>query len=95
MKISPFCKNSKALLVLLIIITILSTRSGKYTYLVNIVFFASLFLIYKPSISYIFIFYLQFSLLLSLIGLLNNNNIVNIISDFISFTPIILLFFTI
>lgn len=93
MKISPFCKNSKALLVLLIIITILTIRSGKYTYLVNIVFFASLFLIYKPSISWIFIFFLQFSLLLSLIGLLYNNNIINIISDFISFTPIILLFF--
>ncbi len=93
MKISLFGKNSKALLVLLIIITILSIRSGKYTYLSNIIFFASLFLIYKPSISYIFIFYLQFSLLLIVIGILNNNNFTDIISDFISFTPIILLFF--
>jgi len=47
--------DSKFLLSLLLFIVLLTIRSGKYTYIVNILFFISLFIYYRTGLSKMFL----------------------------------------
>jgi hypothetical protein len=83
--------NSKLLVALLIIINLLSVRSGKYTYIVNLIFFISLFVFYKPMLTNISSIFLTVSCYLALNGIIEGNKFNYILEDFLTFSPLIYL----
>jgi len=90
---NPFSnKDSKFLIFLLIFISILSIRSGRYTSLVNFSFFVGLFLYYRPNFTISFLRYFAIILFYSIWGIIHGNDYYSIIEDIMSFSPLILLF---
>jgi len=91
--ISPFSsKNSKLILFLLLLISILSIRSGKYTSIVNILFFGGLFFYYRIVLTTHSLRYFALIIFFTIWGIIHGNNYDSIIEDVLSFSPIILLF---
>jgi hypothetical protein len=90
----PFSKyDSEFLLSLLLFIGLLSIRSGKYTYIVNILFFICLFIYYRPVLSKIFLGMFLIAVFLTMWGIISGNQPISIAGDFVIFSPLILLFF--
>ena len=90
----PFSQHdSRFLLSLLLFIILLSIRSGKYTYIVNILFFISLFIYYRPVLSKIFLRIFLFTSFLTISGIISGNQFISIAGDFVIFSPLMLLFF--
>ena len=90
---NPFSnKNSKLLLFLLIFISILSIRSGKYTPIVSILFFIGLFFFYRPVLTNTFLRFFAVIIFLTFWGAIRGNDFNSIIEDLMSFSPLILLF---
>ena len=85
-------KNSSFLLLLLLFILVLSIRSGKYTYLVNSLFFLILFITIKIRFSIHTFYYLLLFGILTIYGIILGNDYASIIEDIFSFSPLILLF---
>ena len=86
-------KKFTLMMVLMLIISVIFVRSGKYTYLVNSIFFLILFIFYRTSFSVHFFRYFFASICFLLWGIARGNEIPYMIEDFINFTPLILLFF--
>jgi hypothetical protein len=85
-------KNSSFILFLLLFILVLSVRSGKYTYLVNSIFFITLFFTYKTRITVHAFYYLLLIGILTIWGIILGNDYISIIEDVFSLSPLILLF---
>ena len=80
------------MLFLLLFIMLLTIRSGKYTYIVNSLFFIALFLTYRVRFSvHTFSYFLLFGFL-TIWGFIFGNDITSIAEDILSFSPLILLF---
>ena len=80
------------MLFLLLFILLLTIRSGKYTYIVNSLFFIALFLTYRVRFSvHTFCYFLLFGFL-TIWGFIFGNDITSIAEDILSFSPLILLF---
>lgn len=80
------------MLFLLLFILLLTIRSGKYTYIVNSLFFIALFLTYRVRFSvHTFYYFLLFGFL-TIWGFIFGNDITSIAEDILSFSPLILLF---
>ena len=90
---NPFSnKNSTLMLVLMLLILLLSVRSGKYTYLVNILFFAVLFFYYRTFLTSHALKYFVVIIFLTFWGLIHGNNFISIMEDLLGLSPFILLF---
>lgn len=80
------------MLFLLLFILLLTIRSGKYTYIVNSLFFIALFLTYRVRFSvHTFYYFLLFGFL-TIWGFIFGNDLTSIADDILSFSPLILLF---
>jgi hypothetical protein len=85
-------KDSSFMLFLLIVILLLTIRSGKYTYIVNSLFFIAMFLTYRVRFSvHTFCYFLLFGFL-TIWGFFFGNDFTSIAEDILSFSPLILLF---
>ncbi len=86
-------KNKPLLLFILLIITqLFHIRAGKYYVFVTLIFFISLFFLYKPKFNSYILFGFLISLFLTIRGLLNGNLILDILNDFLIFSPILISF---
>jgi hypothetical protein len=93
MKNITFQKNkSVMILFLLLLVSIVSLRSGGYTNVVNMLFFSSLLIFYRIRLTvYSHIYFLVFSFY-TLFGIIRGNNFDSVLEDILSFVPFILLF---
>lgn len=85
--------DSRFLLFLLLFTILLTIRSGKYTYIVNILFFISLFIYYRPALSKMFLRIFVFTFFFTMWGVISGNKFTSIVEDVVIFSPLILLFF--
>ena len=83
-------RHRKLIFIVLFIITqLLSIRAGKYFVFVTLIFFITLFFFLKPKFNKYILFGFLLSFLLCVRGILNGNLFVNILEDFLIFTPIL------
>lgn len=92
MKIPFSRKDSRLIIFLMILILVLLVRSGKYTYLVNALFFGTLTFYYSPYLTKLTARYFAVFIFFTFWGIIRGNNLIYIIEDLFSFAPIILLF---
>lgn len=93
MKLSIFNKNTSTLIIAgLLVLLLLGVRSGKYTYILNILFFTSLFVMYPKRLSIHNFRYLLFFIFLLLWGFIHGNHFNSIVLDIGAFSPLILIF---
>lgn len=77
--------------IVLIIYTIVVSRSSYLSPLVNMILIVSFMFIYKSGINRKILFLILFPTLYLILGLLNNNDFLNIFRDYLMFTPFFLM----
>lgn len=78
--------------IIFIISQILNIRAGKYFVFVSFIFFISLFIFFKPKFNKYVLIGFILSICLCIRGLINGNYLLDILNDFLIFTPILISF---